>query len=100
MLIRAAQGHSVAVARPATVFHGTARGNLDAIFATGLISGRRQHVHLSSDEEAAIKVCALVLRVNTAAMHADGLIFWRADNSVWLTDTVPPETRSRGRPRR
>lgn len=101
--IRAAQGHSVSfeldlvpVDPPATLFHGTARANQDAIFLKGLIPGRRQHVHLSSDEETAVKVGArhgrpLVLRVNTAAMHADGMTFWRADNGVWLTAAVPPE---------
>ncbi|MCA0964973.1 RNA 2'-phosphotransferase [Salipiger bermudensis] len=101
--IRAAQGHSVVVdlgltpiEPPATLFHGTARDNLDAIFASGLNPGRRQHVHLSPDEETAVKVGTrhgrpVVLRVNTAAMHAHGLPFWRADNGVWLTATVPPE---------
>ena len=61
--IRAAQGHSVAVdlgltpiEPPATLFHGTARDNLDAIFASGLNPGRRQHVHLSPDEGTAVKV--------------------------------------------
>lgn len=101
--IRAAQGHSVAVnldleavEPPAILFHGTARGTLDAIFTTGLNPGRRQHVHLSPDENTAVKVGArhgrsVVLRVNTAAMHADGLIFWRADNGVWLTAAVAPK---------
>lgn len=101
--IRAAQGYSVAVnldleavEPPATLFHGMARGTLDAIFAAGLNPGRRQHVHLSPDENTAVKVGArhgrsVVLRVNTAAMHADGLIFWRADNGVWLTATVAPK---------
>lgn len=101
--IRAAQGHSVAVdldllpiEPPATLFHGTARANLDAIFASGLNPGRRQHVHLSPDEETAVKVGTrhgrpVVLRVNTAVMHANGFPFWRADNGVWLTATVPPE---------
>ncbi|TDE35444.1 RNA 2'-phosphotransferase [Antarcticimicrobium sediminis] len=101
--IRAAQGHSIAVdldltpiEPPATLFHGTARDNLDAIFASGLNPGRRQHVHLSPDEETAVKVGSrhgrpVVLRVNTAAMHVNGLLFWRADNGVWLTAAVPPE---------
>ena len=101
--IRAAQGHSVpvdldlaAVEPPATLFHGTARANLDAIFAGGLNPGRRQHVHLSLDEDTAVKVGTrhgkpVVLRVDTAAMYADGLTFWQADNGVWLTATVPPD---------
>ncbi|MDE4099728.1 RNA 2'-phosphotransferase [Phaeobacter gallaeciensis] len=99
--IRAAQGHSIPVElelspseSPTVLFHGTASANLDAIFASGLIPGRRQHVHLSPDQDTALKVGTrhgrpVVLRVNTAAMHADGLIFWRADNGVWLTSSVP-----------
>lgn len=101
--IRAAQGHSVAVdldlvpiEPPATLFHGTAQANLDAIFAEGLKPGRRRHVHLSLDEETAVKVGQrhgkpVVLRVETGRMHDAGLTFWRADNGVWLTDHVAPE---------
>ncbi len=101
-LIRAAQGHSLAVdlglaasEPPETLFHGTARDNLDAIFAEGLKAGRRQHVHLSLNEETATKVGSrhgkpVVLRIATGRMHADGFAFWQADNGVWLTDHVPP----------
>lgn len=100
--IRAAQGHSVDVdldlppsAPPATLFHGTARANIDAILAEGLKSGRRRHVHLSSNEETAHRVgmrhgAPVIFRVDTARMHADGHTFWQADNGVWLTDSVAP----------
>ncbi|MEM7445721.1 MAG: RNA 2'-phosphotransferase [Pseudomonadota bacterium] len=100
--IRAAQGHSVPVdlgleplEPPAGLFHGTARANLDAIFAEGLKPGRRQHVHLSPDEQTAVKVGQrhgkpVVLRVDTGRMHGDGIAFWRADNGVWLTDYAAP----------
>jgi putative RNA 2'-phosphotransferase len=102
-LIRAAQGHSVQVSLglaatqpPAVLYHGTASANLDSIFATGLNPGSRQQVHLSSDIETALKVGgrhgrAIVLKVDCAAMHASGFAFFRADNGVWLTDSVPPE---------
>ena len=100
--IRAAQGHSIAVdlrldptKPPPILFHGTESANLDAIFASGLTPGRRQHVHLSSDQDTAVTVGArhgrpIVLRIDTGVMHADGFIFWRADSGVWLTPTVPP----------
>ncbi len=99
--IRAAQGHSVPVdleltpvPPPPTLFHGTARASLDAIFAQGLNPGRRQHVHLSADAVTAERVGArhgkpVVLTVHAHAMHADGHTFWHADNGVWLTTQVP-----------
>jgi putative RNA 2'-phosphotransferase len=52
-------------------------------------------VHLSADVTTARAVGArrgrpAVLRVDAAAMHAAGLVFYRATNGVWLTDRVPP----------
>lgn len=99
---RAAQGHSVAVdlqlapaVPPPTLFHGTAWTSLEPIVAEGLKPGRRQHVHMSPDAATAQKVgarhgCPVVLRVDTARMHAEGHPFWQADNDVWLTDQVSP----------
>lgn len=101
--IRAAQGHSIevdldiaAMIPPAMLFHGTAAAHIQAIMAEGLKPGRRQKVHLSLDEETAVKVGQrhgkpVVLRVDAAGMHAHGLAFWRAENGVWLTDHVPPQ---------
>lgn len=99
--IRAAQGHSIAVelglaavTPPAVLYHGTASANLDAIFAEGIQPGQRQFVHLSPDTDTAQLVGrrhgrAVVLRIDAAAMHADGHEFFRADNGVWLTAIVP-----------
>lgn len=99
--IRAAQGHSVKVdlglapqVPPTELYHGTASASLDDIFAQGLVPGRRQQVHLSPDPETARLVGRrhgkpVVLRVETAQMHEDGHLFYRADNGVWLTDNVP-----------
>lgn len=101
--VRAAQGHSVDVdldlqpaVPPAVLFHGTARKNVDAIRAEGLRPGRRQHVHLSPDMETAHRVgmrhgTPVIFEVATARMYANGLIFWQADNGVWLTDLVAPD---------
>lgn len=100
--IRAAQGHSIAVdlglaavKPPEILFHGTASANLDAIFEKGLNPGRRQKVHLSQDEKTALSVGKrhgkpIILRVSAGRMHAENLLFWQADNGVWLTDHVPP----------
>lgn len=101
--IRASQGHSVSVDLglapadpPELLFHGTSDSALPAIRAEGLRRGRRHHVHLSPDVATARRVGArragtvVVLTVAAAAMAADGFVFYRSDNGVWLTDTVPP----------
>jgi putative RNA 2'-phosphotransferase len=101
--IRAAQGHSQPVdllldpVRPPDVlFHGTVERFLPAITADGLRPGQRTHVHLSADVATARTVGArrgrpVVLRVDAAGMHAEGMVFHQASNGVWLTARVPPE---------
>jgi putative RNA 2'-phosphotransferase len=100
--IRASQGHSVPVALgyrttmpPDVLFHGTVQRFLPAILADGLRPGRRHAVHLSPDLETALAVGGrrgrpVVLRVDAAAMVADGLSLTCSANGVWLTDAVPP----------
>jgi putative RNA 2'-phosphotransferase len=101
--IRAAQGHSVTVdlglppaTPPAVLYHGTVARFLAAIEREGLRPGRRQYVHLSPDVMTARAVGArrgepVILRVDAAALHADGQLFYQAANGVWLTDHVPPD---------
>ena len=100
--IRASQGHSVRVdlgyapeQPPAELFHGTVERFLPAILAEGLRPGSRHAVHLSPDVPTARRVGArrgrpVVLRVDAAAMAADGAAFARSANGVWLVATVPP----------
>lgn len=100
--IRASQGHSVTVdlgyapaEPPATLYHGTATSTVEAIFREGLKPGRRHHVHLSADPETATRVGArhgkpAVLMVDAARMRADGHLFYRSTNGVWLTEHVAP----------
>lgn len=100
--IRAAQGHSVTVelglspvTPPDILFHGTATRFVAPIQAEGLKPQSRQQVHLSLDEDTAVKVGQrhgkpVVFHVEAGRMHAEGHLFFRADNGVWLTDTVPP----------
>jgi putative RNA 2'-phosphotransferase len=91
--IRANQGHSVEIdlqlepaVPPDALYHGTATRSLEP----------RHHVHLSRDVETATAVgrrhgSPVVLRVDAAAMHRAGHVFYCSDNGVWLTDTVSPE---------
>ncbi len=100
--LRANQGHSVAVdlglpavTPPDELFHGTGEGAVEAILREGLERRGRHHVHLSTDIGTATRVGArhgrpVVLRVAAGRMHADGHVFHRSANGVWLTDAVPP----------
>jgi putative RNA 2'-phosphotransferase len=100
--IRASQGHSVpvdlgyAAARPPDeLFHGTVDRFLPAVLADGLRPQGRHAVHLSEDVGTARRVGArrgrpAVLRVDAAALAADGAVFTRSANGVWLVGAVPP----------
>lgn len=100
--IRAQQGHSVPVELgyaplepPAVLFHGTASAFLGAILRDGLQRGRRHQAHLSPDVETARRVGArhgrpVVLAVDAAGLHRDGLQLSVSGNGVWLVDEVPP----------
>ena len=101
-LIRAAQGHSVAVdlrlqakIPPDVLYHGTATRFLDAIRDDGLQPVSRQHVHLSKEKRTALQVGArhgkpAILEVAADDMVKDGHDFFEADNGVWLTAHVAP----------
>jgi putative RNA 2'-phosphotransferase len=101
LMIRANQGHSIAVkldyqalAPPAVLYHGTATRFLDSIKEQGLLKGKRHHVHLSSDEATAIKVGSrhgkpIVLLIESGRMYQDGLVFYQSANGVWLTEHIP-----------
>jgi putative RNA 2'-phosphotransferase len=101
LMIRANQGHSIEVELgyqplmpPPVLYHGTAERFLPSIKEQGLVKGRRHHVHLSPDPATARRVGqrrgkAIILEVHSGLMHADGYIFFRSENGVWLTDHVP-----------
>ncbi|MGI5291518.1 RNA 2'-phosphotransferase [Nonomuraea polychroma] len=100
--IRASQGHSVPVdldlpevEPPEVLYHGTVTRFVEAIKKEGLRPMSRHHVHLSPDRETAARVGArrgvpVVLVVAAGKMHADGHVFRRSANEVWLVDIVPP----------
>ncbi|AYQ29143.1 MULTISPECIES: RNA 2'-phosphotransferase [unclassified Polaromonas] len=101
LYIRANQGHSVDIelglqplTPPARLYHGTASRSLDAILAEGLTKRQRHHVHLSESSETATAVGRrygqpVLLAVDTQRMAAEGYLFFRSENNVWLTDHVP-----------
>ena len=100
-LIRANQGHSIAVdvelaelEPPKILYHGTGEKFLASIRLQGLIKKSRLYVHLSSDIETAIKVgkrhgTPKIFLVDSGKMFADGYKFFRSVNGVWLTEHVP-----------
>lgn len=101
--IRASQGHSIqvdlgleALQPPAWLYHGTVARFVGAIREQGLRPGERQHVHLSLVRQTAQQVGArrgapVILSVDAGRMHADGHVFHRSANGVWLTTHVPPQ---------
>lgn len=100
--VRARQGHSVPVdvelerrEPPAVLYHGTATRRLDKIMREGLKPMSRLYVHLSPDQQTALKVGSrhgepAVLKVDAAAMAAEGREFYLSRNGVWLTGPVGP----------
>jgi len=101
-LIRANQGHSIdvelgldPVEPPPVLYHGTATRFLDSILEHGLQPGERRHVHISAAQATAVEVGSrhgkpVVLIVDAAALHAEGQVFHRSANGVWLTDAIAP----------
>ncbi|WP_434339541.1 RNA 2'-phosphotransferase [Motilimonas cestriensis] len=99
--IRANQGHSIQVdlqLKPVTppefLYHGTATRFLESIMEEGLKPQERQHVHLSTNIETATAVGQrygkpVILTIKALLMHKQGLVFYRSENGVWLTDNVP-----------
>lgn len=100
-LIRANQGHSIpvdvelpVVTPPAYLYHGTCQKYVASIDEAGLLPQSRLYVHLSGDRDTAVKVGRrhgkpVVYRVKSGQMQADGYVFYRSVNGVWLTKQVP-----------
>jgi putative RNA 2'-phosphotransferase len=101
--IRANYGHSTAdrilhepAVPPDMLLHGTSEKAVEGILQQGLRPMRRQYVHLTTNPELAARVGSRhgkvrVLTVNATAAHAAGVVFYRANESFWLTNAIPPE---------
>lgn len=100
-LIRANQGHSIPVDveleekdPPEILYHGTGEKYVASIDVQGLIPKSRLYVHLSKDEETAVKVGTrhgkpVTYFVKAKQMYDDGYKFFISANGVWLTKEVP-----------
>jgi putative RNA 2'-phosphotransferase len=102
--IRAIYGHTLdaaisypSVAPPAVLLHGTARRFVDAIQREGLRPMKRQYVHLTDDPALAQLTGRrrdpqpAIARIDAARAHAEGIVFFQADNGVFLAKTVPAQ---------
>ncbi len=101
--IRASQGHSMKVdlnykpiSPPEKLYHGTSIRFLDSILKNGIEKRDRQHVHLSSDRQTALKVGQrhgkpTILEIQASKMHEKGCKFYLSENNVWLTEHIPTE---------
>ncbi len=100
--IRAIYGHTTAVRPtykkvqpPKLLYHGTSHAALPSIMKNGLLPMERQYVHLSRDRETALAVGRrhdrhpALLKVESANAASQGICFYAADDSTWLTDAVP-----------
>jgi putative RNA 2'-phosphotransferase len=100
-MIRANQGHSISIdlelenkTPPDILYHGTAARFLDSIWKEGLKPMTRQYVHLSSNEETAVKVGKrhgrpIVLHIDAKIMCEEGYKFYLSENKIWLVKEVP-----------
>ena len=99
--IRANQGHSVEVdlglppiAPPEFLFHGTASRFVASVMQTGLQRRSRHHVHLTEDVAIGRAVglrygVPVILRIAAGSMAAQGHVFFKSANDVWLVEDVP-----------
>ena len=64
--------------------------------ASGLERRSRHHVHLTEDVSIGEAVGRrygkpVILRIDAGAMAAQGHVFFRSANDVWLVESVPPQ---------
>ena len=102
--IKACQGHSISWVEPELtigqppeyLYHGTTEENWQKIRESGAIHRMSRHaVHMQAEEAKAWQSAKrwrrtpIVLKINAAAMYADGIVFGVSDNRVWCTECVP-----------
>lgn len=104
--IKACQGHSISWVEPELtygqppeyLYHGTTMEAYRKILESGCISKMGRHaVHMQAEEAKAWQSAKrwhktpVVLKIDSAAMYADGIVFGVSDNGVWCAETVPTE---------
>ena len=100
--IRALYGHSISIDKmigtpPNVLYHGTLHKSVPYIMEQGLLPMERHYVHLSTDKETAIIVGKrrdpnpVILSVDTLMAMQDGIHFYVGNDTVWLSDVIPPK---------
>ena len=100
--IRALYGHSLAgklkktpAEPPQLLYHGTAPDTVSLIQSSGLLPMNRQYVHCSVDISTAKQVGKrkakqpVILTVEAAEAHRNGIAFYEGNEQVWLADVIP-----------
>ena len=99
--VRALYGHSIKIESdaipmppPNVLYHGTAVKSLASIFKEGIKPMNHTRLHLSPIYGKAYFLGGYlsmpeVLEINSAAMAADGYVFYKITNDVWQTDYIP-----------
>jgi putative RNA 2'-phosphotransferase len=100
--IRALYGHSISIDKmignpPNVLYHGTSHKSVTSIMEQGLLPMERHYVHLSTDKETAIIVGKrrdtnpVILSVDTLEAMRDCIHFYIGNDTVWLSDVIPPK---------
>ena len=102
--VRALYGHTIPmhiskepIVPPAILYHGTTHKAAQIILKDGLKPMKRQYVHLSVDTDTAVQVGKrrdsdpVILKIDAAKAHSDGVKFYKGNDKVVLADYIPPE---------
>ena len=101
--IRASYGHSIqqklnkdSEFPPDELFHGTTSKLYVDIMKLGLKPMHRHYVHMSINKHDALEVAKrkdkqiVLLKVLSKNAHEQGVLFYKGNEKVWLTNHVPP----------
>ena len=102
--VRALYGHTIPmhiskepIVPPAVLYHGTTHKAAQIILKDGLKPMKRQYVHLSVDTDTAVQVGKrrdsdpVILKIDAAKAHSDGVVFYKGNDKVILADYVAPK---------
>ncbi len=97
-------GHSIKITLkykpmipPTYLYHGTNHNAYQSIKKDGIVSMKRQYVHLSNDLETATKVALrttkkpVILQIDALQAYQDGVSFYYANDNTYLCDYVDPK---------
>jgi len=80
---------------PEILYHGTNEDNVSSILEKGLLPMDRQYVHLSTSKELAAIIAgrrkgkSVILEIKAMIARNCGILFYKEENGVWLSDAIP-----------